>query len=1038
MSFQGDVGGIGLADLLQSLSRGRDGVLHLSGEDGLRAVVGVQKGLLHLLPESDEDPEFWRSRVRNAFAAAETPAIDLLHMTQVARSARLEAVYALLDASVVHFRFAPGAIPAAPKEGALRADEPGASRNPRRDAVYVAPFPMEALLLEYARLVDDLARVQGAYVAGDGEVPFASGLCVDAKREHARFVEACDGTSSVQEISDRLGVPLRQGRLWCAQALEAGDVYLSSARDLWALAQHELSHGRVVRGAARLATALAASEPGPLDDGLARQLDREWSAGRLEPALKQLPRKEHRRFLMKLDPAAGAPVSAAERAQAFVKLHPLDELGALHALRCAANAGSGKHQPSVRELCSLARRFLDRSRRLAAEPVLRLAAQRAGESAPARFEIGQLMLEAGMAHEAAPWIVETARDLLAQKKPAKALPALRSLVDMAPENAEARELLSKARSMSVRLALVKKNTLVGAALVLVFASAGVVQWRGSTARAAKLEQVHAAEADPEKALRLLGALLPGDDDEEVVRLRGELEQRVRKLAEADCDAWRDEWKSAALACSVGDLQLALDAVLGLRPAPRTLPGMDPLPLVVDLYQSIETRTEALLHRLPEVVGDGEEELAAEAHLARLLDQLRSRLAASDRGPAAALAGKLAAQADRLAAREVRRKRDEAERELRSLQERQQLLITRARAYAKNGDWRRAAEEYDRLLALDADGLIGRAAAKEVATARGHRAALERAEELALGGDHAQAASLLATEFPGERRDLPWKLESEPAGARVLCEDGIERATPVLMRSAPGELLRLTLVQEGCEALVVETDKPVDRLVRLSRKPQRSLAGRARVEAAPVRVGDDDTIVADRAGVLSRIDGAGRVVWQHDLASMGGVKRTPRFLPARPGTLFVCSEDGEAWLVDARSGSAEGPLAVGARPSGDTWLGEKSVQLAFEDGRVLAWTDSLEPAPAAEAPQAAAQRGAETFTLLHRRTMDQRSLQAPQTGALARVEGDIVHVERGGKPAWQADLDGASWEWIAWETPSARAPRGRLWISDKRSVRAIDD
>lgn len=1036
MSFQGDVGGIGLADLLQSLSRGRDGVLHLSGEDGLHALVGVQKGLLHLLPAGDEDPEFWRSRVRNAFAAAETPAIDLLHMTQVARAARLESIYALLDASVVHFRFAPGPIPAPPKDGALRADESGAARNPRRDAVHVAPFAMEALLLEYARLTDDLARIQGAFLAGDGEVPFASGVTLDPKREHARFVEACDGTSSVQEIADRLGVPLRQGRLWCAQALEQGDIYLSSAHDLWALAQHELSHGRVVRGAARLATALAAAEPGPLDEDLARQFDHEWQAGRLDAALKLLQRKDHRRFLRKLDPAAGSPICAAERAQAYTKQHPLDDLGALHALRCSVNAGSGKHEPSVRELCSLARRFLDRSRRLAAEPVLRMAAQRAGESAPARFEIGQLMLEAGMAHEAAPWIIETARELLAQKKPAKALPALRSLVDMAPEEHEARELLSKARSMSVRLALVKKNTLVGAAIVLVLASAGVVQWRGATQRAAKLEQVHAAEADPAKALRLLGALFAGDEAGEIAELRADLERRVQKLAQADCDAWTEEWKSAALSCSVGDLQLALEAVLQLRPPPHVPPGSEPLPLPADLYHSIETRTDALLHRLPETIGQGEEELAAEAHLRRLLDQLRSRLAAVDNGPARSLAGKLALQAERLAGRDAQRKIDEAARDRRTLQERQQLCITRARAYAKNGDWRRAAEEYDRLLALDADGLVAQAAAKEVAAAQTHRAALARAEELALAGQHAQAAALVAQEFPGERRDLPWKLDSEPQGARVLCDDGIERTTPVLLRSAPGELLRLTLEHDGCEALVLETDKPADRVVRLSRKPQRALGGRARVEAAPVRVGDDDTLVADRAGTIARIDGGGRVVWQRELPSMGGVKRTPRFLPARPGTLVVCSEDGDAWLLDARSGAAEGPLALGSRPSGDTWSDDKAVHLALEDGRVVAWTDALQPSPSSAAGSAG--NAGEPFALLRRRTMDERSLAQARTGCVARVVGASVLVEEDGKQIWQADIDAASWEWIAWEAPSAHAPRGRLWISDKKSVRAFDN
>ena len=51
MSFQGDVGGIGLADLLQSLARGREGVLSLLGKDGVCSTLGIQNGLLHLLPE---------------------------------------------------------------------------------------------------------------------------------------------------------------------------------------------------------------------------------------------------------------------------------------------------------------------------------------------------------------------------------------------------------------------------------------------------------------------------------------------------------------------------------------------------------------------------------------------------------------------------------------------------------------------------------------------------------------------------------------------------------------------------------------------------------------------------------------------------------------------------------------------------------------------------------------------------------------------------------------------------------------------------
>ena len=63
--------------------------------------------------------------------------------------------------------------------------------------------------------------------------------------------------------------------------------------------------------------------------------------------------------------------------------------------------GGGNRVPDARQLCATARRFLDRERRLAAEPLLRLAAKHARSTPAARMEIGQLMLEAGMAEKSA-------------------------------------------------------------------------------------------------------------------------------------------------------------------------------------------------------------------------------------------------------------------------------------------------------------------------------------------------------------------------------------------------------------------------------------------------------------------------------------------------------------------------------------------------------------------------------------------------------------------------------------------------------------
>src|SRR6185503_18490546 len=109
MSFQGDVGGIGLADLLQSLARGREGVLTLTTKSGLKSTLGVQSGLLHLLPEIDEDPEYWRNRARQAWVKDPDFRIDSLRMVEIARAQRIENIYSLLDSEGVHFRFLPGA-----------------------------------------------------------------------------------------------------------------------------------------------------------------------------------------------------------------------------------------------------------------------------------------------------------------------------------------------------------------------------------------------------------------------------------------------------------------------------------------------------------------------------------------------------------------------------------------------------------------------------------------------------------------------------------------------------------------------------------------------------------------------------------------------------------------------------------------------------------------------------------------------------------------------------------------------------------------
>ena len=156
MSFQGDVGGIGLADLLQSLARGRSGVLSLHSKDGLRATLGVEDGFIHLLPEPEEDPEVWRKLARIAWVDDPETHVDALRMEEIARARRIETLYRLLDSNTVHFRFAPGPVPKKPEGSGIGASEQGLERRgPGRESVWCPQMQIEGMLLEYARLKDD-------------------------------------------------------------------------------------------------------------------------------------------------------------------------------------------------------------------------------------------------------------------------------------------------------------------------------------------------------------------------------------------------------------------------------------------------------------------------------------------------------------------------------------------------------------------------------------------------------------------------------------------------------------------------------------------------------------------------------------------------------------------------------------------------------------------------------------------------------------------------------------------------------------------
>ena len=76
MSFQGDVAGLGLTEVLQSIARGdKDGVLELDAGD-LQARLGMRSGMVFPLPASNEKHDVWRERSERAWAELPSPELE--------------------------------------------------------------------------------------------------------------------------------------------------------------------------------------------------------------------------------------------------------------------------------------------------------------------------------------------------------------------------------------------------------------------------------------------------------------------------------------------------------------------------------------------------------------------------------------------------------------------------------------------------------------------------------------------------------------------------------------------------------------------------------------------------------------------------------------------------------------------------------------------------------------------------------------------------------------------------------------------------
>ncbi len=1037
MSFQGDVAGIGLGELLQGLARGgKDGVLTLYG-DKMAACMGLCGGLIYLLESPEEEDEEWQIRATRAWMHDPNPDYAYEREEIIARAARLETIFSLLEAPNLHFRFEPGNLPQ-PRRQSLRGRAGAGLEGFDPDEPWGTGMAVEYLLLEHARIQDEGGPSTNH--PEEYDVP-----CLIEGIEHPpefiQFLEHCDDCSTVQEIADRLGWPVRQARGIASHLVETGVARLAAPGELLDLARIELENGRGDRGTSLFGAWLGAAAPGPPLRGEAERVYAMWEDGLFVPLLERLPQDKSRAIVRKLDSIDPDLERQIARWAALAGLPQASPIARMRLAVLRARQPLELNPGIENELLRIVRGFLNSGLSNRAQAVLHVVAGLAPEDLKVRVEVGTKYLESGRVGVGAEWMVEAAQELTAQGSLDEAIQVLHSLLQSAPNHRVANGMLLETRERIKRKSKRRWHIAGAAAAVMILAGAGIVRFQVQLDREAKLVAVTDMIAMPRQALLLLDETFSGDDSDRVTALRAALMKRRDELDQQLATSWTENYERLVQDIADGDPLAAFEASYELPDPPDVgLRFRQSWGRQRDLYTLLANRMEDDAVRLDVSLRGSQEELDAEQ---RLLEQIRAvanRARSVTRTPDVEA---FSARVDDLVVSIDRRRKERAiERELqevRALESRQDELLSAARFHAATGELESSLDTYSELMELDNDAEIAALLSDEVALVELQHAALQRALDDAKAGRHEEAIQHLerAAMEPG-LYPLPFRVDSRPQGARVRLSDGSEHFTPFALEAPAGSLLRFEFVLPGTEGARIEMDRPKDLFASLHRKPERLWVNDTVVEAIPVPLGADH-ILCDRDGMVRRLDPQGEVVWSIELPTLGGIARTPLFLPSRPGHLLLLSEDGMAWTLEAESGELEGPWTHEFPPVEGLVPLRTSVAALFDDGTVAIWEYGAVPRKEV-ARSLLDQQGRfedeygeryDHAVALHRGAAREPELGNPWNQWRIEVLDDHYLVRRGGRQPMNFTIAREGrWQYVSWEEPNALAPEGRLWIADE--------
>ena len=1057
MSFQGDVRGIGLAELLQGLARGqKEGILTLTAAGSQRSVLGIEDGKAWLLPDPHEDPHAWAVRARDAWADDPTYEPTVERLEPIAKAGRLETLYALLDGGGVHFRFNPGSI--GERTTVLDPESQLKSR------VHCSPTQVEFLLLEYARIADEVELAHSPKLPDRANTP-----CITSQQDlgqmPAALQQECDGSSTVQEIADRLAQPLRQVQLGLLKGINAGGLRFAHPIEQLHVALQEMQRAEFSRAANRLSVWCRNGSPGPLIPADADALTNEWLAGRLISTLRAMEMRDVRTLLRRIDATLESPSHAVVHWTEAHRISPSDRIVRLHlsAARLRDEGDACGMEP--REALDLARDLRDHHSPVCSGPALAIAAHLQPALVSERLELGLGLLGASRVPDAAPWILTACTDMLAQGHADRLLTPLRSLLDQDPRNREARELLTRARRRSTRSKKVRRQAAVGAAVLLTFATMGVSKLRSSEERRGEIEAISSMVDRPGEALERLDQRFRTDLSVEVLDLRMKLEDQLRKEETILTEEWDGTFDRARNEAVEGDLLVALDMYRELPDPPALRVLSRPWRSGSEILGSISERLKTQITSLGPPTIHAPRQITVEQQVSEGVESLQDALSEEEL-TSPMLAGflsELASLTEEITNRERTRSVDQLEAEhARILRENDEFLALAHEALARS-DFGSALKYYEQILENDPAGKVRRVLEKEVAFTRRKLDAADQAREAAARGDHVFALEILDGTFEdAERIMLPWRIETTPPGVRVTVErrgdrpeDSAQFVAPFALEGTFADAWTLRFDLEGFDSRVIAVAGPQDLHVALSRTPAVHFqVGTGRVDAVPAPIGDGTTgeyIICDRKGAIASMAWGGKVRWQTNISDVSGIARRPVTMPGLQGSQLFITEGGSAWILDPNEGTLRGPLPLNAAPLlGPVVIGDEALVLlkgdASEKGGILAsWTSSLMPkysiVEGLSGLDDSLRHGFEGLFNVQRPSGSEndalRSTTADGSGWSVQVEDEwyrITEDTRRHEPFLISR--GGDWSYVAWEAPSIKGDPPVLWISDGFGLRAF--